>query len=34
MDALRKSKPEAVKGKFIKNVSVCSTMGKAVVVKV
>jgi large subunit ribosomal protein L1 len=30
MEALRKSKPEAAKGKFIKNVSLCSTMGKAV----
>jgi large subunit ribosomal protein L1 len=30
MDALRKSKPEAAKGKFIKNVSICSTMGKSV----
>ncbi|OGI28315.1 MAG: 50S ribosomal protein L1 [Candidatus Moranbacteria bacterium RIFOXYB1_FULL_44_23] len=30
MDALRKSKPEAAKGKFIKGVSICSTMGKSV----
>jgi len=30
IEALRKSKPEAAKGKFVKNVSVCSTMGKAV----
>lgn len=30
IETLRKSKPEAVKGKFIKNVSICSTMGKAV----
>lgn len=30
MDALRKSKPEAAKGKFIKGVAVCSTMGKSV----
>ena len=29
IEALRKSKPEAVKGKFLKSVSVCSTMGKA-----
>lgn len=29
LEALRKSKPEAAKGKFIKNVSICSTMGKA-----
>lgn len=29
IEALRKSKPEAVKGKFLKGVSVCSTMGKA-----
>lgn len=28
-EALRKSKPEAAKGKFVKNVSVCSTMGKS-----
>lgn len=30
MEALRKAKPEAVKGKFIKSVSICSTMGKSV----
>jgi len=30
IDALRKSKPEAAKGKFIKGVSICSTMGKSV----
>ncbi len=30
LDAVRKAKPEAVKGKFIKSVSICSTMGKAV----
>lgn len=30
IEALRKSKPEAIKGKFIKNISVCSTMGKSV----
>jgi len=30
VEALRKSKPEALKGKFIKNISVCSTMGKSI----
>jgi len=30
LDALRKSKPEAAKGKFIKAVAICSTMGKSV----
>jgi large subunit ribosomal protein L1 len=30
LDAVRKSKPEGAKGKFIKNVSICSTMGKGV----
>ncbi|KKT32764.1 MAG: 50S ribosomal protein L1 [Candidatus Moranbacteria bacterium GW2011_GWF2_44_10] len=30
LEALRKSKPEGVKGKFIKSVSICSTMGKSV----
>jgi large subunit ribosomal protein L1 len=30
IEALRKSKPEAVKGKFLKSISICSTMGKAV----
>jgi large subunit ribosomal protein L1 len=30
LEAVRKAKPEAAKGKFIKNVSVCSTMGKGV----
>ncbi len=33
MEALKKSKQEAVKGKFIKNISVCSTMGKSLTVK-
>jgi large subunit ribosomal protein L1 len=30
IEALKKSKPEASKGKFIKSISLCSTMGKAV----
>jgi large subunit ribosomal protein L1 len=30
LEAVRKAKPEAVKGKFIKNISICSTMGKSV----
>jgi len=30
LEAVRKAKPEAVKGKFVKNVSICSTMGKSV----
>ena len=30
LEAVRKAKPEGAKGKFIKNVSVCSTMGKGV----
>jgi len=30
LDAVRKAKPEAVKGKFVKNVSICSTMGKSI----
>jgi large subunit ribosomal protein L1 len=30
IDALRKAKPEALKAKFIKSISICSTMGKAV----
>lgn len=30
LEAVRKAKPEGAKGKFIKSVSVCSTMGKAV----
>ena len=34
IEALKKAKPEAVKGKFIKSISVCSTMGKAVKVVV
>ena len=29
MEALRKAKPEVAKGKFIKSVSICSTMGKS-----
>ncbi|MCX6767006.1 MAG: 50S ribosomal protein L1 [Candidatus Moranbacteria bacterium] len=29
-EAVRKAKPEAAKGKFIKGIAVCSTMGKAV----
>jgi len=28
VEALKKSKPEAVKGKFVKGISICSTMGK------
>jgi len=32
LEAIRKAKPEAVKGKFIKSVSVCSTMGESVLV--
>jgi len=34
LDAVRKAKPEAVKGKFIKGISVCSTMGKSVRVSI
>ncbi len=34
LDVLQKTKPEAVKGKFIKSVSVCSTMGKGVKVSI
>jgi len=30
IEALKKSKPEAVKGKLMKGVSICSTMGKSV----
>lgn len=30
LEAVRKAKPEGVKGKFIKSVSICSTMGKGV----
>lgn len=30
LEAVRKVKPEGAKGKFIKNVSICSTMGKGV----
>jgi large subunit ribosomal protein L1 len=30
LEAVRKAKPEGVKGKFIKSIAVCSTMGKAV----
>jgi len=28
LEAVRKAKPEGAKGKFIKNISICSTMGK------
>jgi large subunit ribosomal protein L1 len=30
LEAVRKAKPEGAKGKFLKNVSICSTMGKGV----
>ncbi|MDD3487635.1 MAG: 50S ribosomal protein L1 [Candidatus Moranbacteria bacterium] len=30
LEAVRKAKPEAAKGKFVKGVVICSTMGKAV----
>ena len=30
LEAVRKAKPEGAKGKFIKGIAVCSTMGKAV----
>ena len=30
LEAVRKAKPEAAKGRFIKGIAVCSTMGKAV----
>ena len=30
LEAVRKAKPEAVKGKFLKGVSICSTMGKSI----
>ena len=30
LEAVRKAKPEGAKGKFIKNISICSTMGKGV----
>jgi large subunit ribosomal protein L1 len=30
LEAVRKAKPEGAKGKFIKNVSICSTMGRGV----
>jgi large subunit ribosomal protein L1 len=29
LEALKKARPEGVKGKFIKNISICSTMGKS-----
>ncbi len=29
VEALKKTKPEAAKGKFVKSISICSTMGKA-----
>jgi len=32
-DAVRKAKPESVKGKFVKSVTLCSTMGPGVSVK-
>lgn len=34
LEALRKAKPAAVKGKFIKSVSICSTMGPGIKVAV
>lgn len=34
MEALKKEKPRAIKGKFVENVSICSTMGKSVEVGV
>jgi len=30
LEAIRKAKPEGAKGKFIKGIAVCSTMGKSV----
>ena len=30
LEAVRKAKPESVKGKFVRSISVCSTMGKSV----
>lgn len=30
LEALRKARPEGAKGKFIRNISICSTMGKSV----
>jgi large subunit ribosomal protein L1 len=30
LEAVRKARPEGVKGNFIKNISICSTMGKSV----
>jgi large subunit ribosomal protein L1 len=30
LEAVRKAKPEGAKGKFIKNISICSSMGKGV----
>jgi large subunit ribosomal protein L1 len=30
VDSIRKSKPEAVKGKFVKSIAICSTMGKSI----
>lgn len=32
LDAVKRAKPETAKGKFIKNISICSTMGKSVAV--
>jgi len=34
IEALRKAKPEALKAKFIKGISICSTMGKSVRVSI
>lgn len=34
IEAIRKSKPESIKGKFVKSVSICSTMGKSVKVAI
>jgi len=34
LDAIRKARPEAVKGKFMKSISVCSTMGKSVKIEI
>jgi len=34
LDAIRKARPEVVKGKFMKSISVCSTMGKSVKIEI